>query len=200
MAKENVLKSISLSLTAGAQFRGTRVARPHFTPTFIFQPRPLKALNLSSSRAGFSIFNIGYAYGKHTELLRFSTWSFTRFIIDEITTIISWVTNYSLILARNFRVNVKLQNCYGNVSYISVARWRPGLKMLRIIKEVKALKDAAENLHTRKSTISCVRVFENWCDENVLEKNPETVCPERLDKVLERFFACVCKQDGADHT
>ena len=39
--------------------------------------------------------------------------------------------------------NVKLQNCYGNVSYISVPRWRPGLKMLRM-KDVTALKDAAE--------------------------------------------------------
>ena len=94
---------------------------------------------------------------------------------------------------------MKLQNCYGNVSYISVPRWRPGLKMLRM-KEVTALKDAAENLNTRKSTINWVRVFENWCDENGIEKNPETVRPdhEQLDKVLERFIACVCKQDGTD--
>ena len=37
--------------------------------------------------------------------------------------------------------------------------------------------------------------------ENGLEKNPETVevRPEQLDKVLERIFAFVCKQDGADH-
>ena len=66
-------------------------------------------------------------------------------------------------------------------------------------KEVTALKDAAENLNTRKSTINLVRVFENWCEENGLEKNSETVRPEQLDKVLERFFACVCKQDGTDH-
>ena len=70
--------------------------------------------------------------------------------------------------------------------------------MLRM-KEVTALKDAAENLNTRKSTINWVRVFGNWCDENGLEKNPETVRPEQLDKVLERFFARVCKQDGTDH-
>ena len=38
-------------------------------------------------------------------------------------------------------------------------------------EEVTALKDAAENLNTRKSTI-------NWCDENGLEKNPDTVRPE----------------------
>ena len=67
------------------------------------------------------------------------------------------------------------------------------------MKEVKALKDAAENLNTRKSTINCVKVFENWCDENGLEKNSQTVRPEQLDKVLERFLSCVCKQDGTDH-
>ena len=66
-------------------------------------------------------------------------------------------------------------------------------------EEVTALKDAAENLNTRKSTINWVRVFENWCDENGLEKNPETVRPEQLDKVLERFFPCLCKQDETDY-
>ena len=71
--------------------------------------------------------------------------------------------------------------------------------MLRM-KEVTALKDAAENLNTQRSTINWVRVFENWCDElNGLEKNPETVRPEQLHKVLERFFACGCKEDGTDH-
>ena len=59
-----------------------------------------------------------------------------------------------------------------------------------------ALKDSAENLNTRKSTINRVRVFENWCDENGLEKNPDTVRPEQLDKVLERFLpACVNKTE-----
>ena len=43
-------------------------------------------------------------------------------------------------------------------------------------EEVTALKDAAENLNTRKSTIYLVRVFENWCDEN------------NLEKALRRFF------------
>ena len=52
--------------------------------------------------------------------------------------------------------HVKLRNCYGNVSYISVPRWRLGLKILRM-KEVMGLKDAAENLKTRKSTINWVR-------------------------------------------
>ena len=66
-------------------------------------------------------------------------------------------------------------------------------------EEITVLKDAAENVNTRKSTINWVRVFETWCDENDLDKNPEMVIPEQLDKILERFFACVCKQDGTDY-
>jgi len=66
-------------------------------------------------------------------------------------------------------------------------------------EEVAALKDASENLNTRKSTVNWVRVFEKWCDENGLEKNLEKVAPEQLDKVLERFFASVRKQDGTDY-
>ena len=65
--------------------------------------------------------------------------------------------------------------------------------------EVTELKEAAENLNTRKSTTNWVRVFDNWCDENSLEKNLEMIPPEQLDKVLERFYASVCKQDGTDY-
>ena len=49
------------------------------------------------------------------------------------------------------------------------------------MKEVTALKDAAENLNTRKRTINWVKVFENWCEKNGLEKNPEAVRPQQLD-------------------
>ena len=55
------------------------------------------------------------------------------------------------------------------------------------IKEVTKLKEAAENLNTRKSTINWVRVFEKWCEESSLEKNLAMILPEQLDKVLERF-------------
>ena len=67
------------------------------------------------------------------------------------------------------------------------------------MEEVTKLKEAAENLNTRKSTINWVRVFEKWCDENSLEKNLEMILPEQLDKVLERFYTSVCKQDGTDY-
>ena len=65
--------------------------------------------------------------------------------------------------------------------------------------EVTKLKEAAENLNTRKSTINWVRVFEKWCDENSLEKNLEMILPKQLDKVLKRFYASLCKQDGTNY-
>ena len=52
-------------------------------------------------------------------------------------------------------------------------------------EEVTKLKEAEENLNTRKSTTNWVRIFDNWCDENSLEKNPEMISPEQLDTVLE---------------
>ena len=55
-------------------------------------------------------------------------------------------------------------------------------------EEVTASKDAAKKLNTRKSTINWVRVFENWCDENSLAKNPGTVHPEQLNKVTRAVF------------
>jgi len=38
-----------------------------------------------------------------------------------------------------------------------------------------------------------------WFDKNSLEKNLEMILPEQLDKVLERFYASVCKQGGTDY-
>ena len=66
-------------------------------------------------------------------------------------------------------------------------------------EEVNALKTAAENPNTKKSTINWLRVFANWCEENGEEKYPENYLPTELDKLLERFFASVCKQDGTDY-
>ena len=60
-------------------------------------------------------------------------------------------------------------------------------KTVTISEEVMKLKEAAENLNARKSTINWVRVLEKWCDEYSLEKNLQMILPEQLDKVLERF-------------
>ena len=38
-------------------------------------------------------------------------------------------------------------------------------------EEVTELKEAAENLNARKSTINWLRDFKKWCDENSFEKN-----------------------------
>ena len=47
--------------------------------------------------------------------------------------------------------HVKLQNCHDNLLYISVPRWWQSFKNVRN-EDVRALKDALENLNTRKST------------------------------------------------
>ena len=53
------------------------------------------------------------------------------FLVLRIWKLISLVTNYSLILTRSFIIShVKLQNCHGNLLYISVPRWRRSFKML----------------------------------------------------------------------
>ena len=51
-----------------------------------------------------------------------------------------------------------------------------------------------------QSTINCLRVLANWCQENGKEKYPENYIPTELDKLLlEQFFVSVCKQDGTDY-
>ena len=47
--------------------------------------------------------------------------------------------------------HVKLQNCHDNLPYASVPRWWQSFKNVRN-EDVRALKDALENLNTRKST------------------------------------------------
>ena len=49
---------------------------------------------------------------------------------SSVSCILSWVTNYCLILAQNFRVLfiivislVKLQNCYAKIPYVSAPIW-----------------------------------------------------------------------------
>ena len=62
---------------------------------------------------------------------------------------------------------MKLQNCHGNRS--DAAKMASRFEDVTD-SDVTALKDAAENLNTRKSTVNWLRVFEKWCDENALTK------------------------------
>ena len=93
---------------------------------------------------------------------------------------------------------VKLPNCHGNYSCISISAKMASRFKAVTLEEVTELKEAAENINTRKSTMNWVRVFEKWCDENSLEKNMEMILLEQLDKVIEQFYASACKQDGTD--
>ena len=63
------------------------------------------------------------------------------------------------------------------------------------LEEVTEIKEAAENLNARKSTINWVRVFEKWRDENSRDTNLEMILLEQLGKVLERFYASVYERN-----
>ena len=110
------------------------------------------------------------------------------------------IPNLAAKFQRQFIIShVKLPNCHGNSSCISISAKMASRFKTVTLEEVTELKDAAENINTRKSTMNWVRVFEKWCDENSLEKNMEMILPEQMDKVLERFYASVCKQDGTNY-
>ena len=89
--------------------------------------------------------------------------------------------------------HVKLQNCHGNISCISINAKMASTTVT--LEKVMELKEAAENVNARKSSINWIRVFEKLCDENSLEKNMEMILLEQLDKVLERCFVSACKQN-----
>ena len=76
---------------------------------------------------------------------------------------------------------MKLQNCHGNRS--DAAKMASRFEDVTD-SDVAALKEAAENMNTRKSTVNWLRVFENWWDENAHDKSAEKLPPEQLDKVL----------------
>ena len=54
--------------------------------------------------------------------------------------------------------------------------------------DVAALKDAPENLNTRKSTVNWLRVFENWCDENAPTKTLRSFLLNSWIKFLSGFM------------
>ena len=90
---------------------------------------------------------------------------------------------------------MKLQNCHGNIPCISISA-KMALRFKTVtLEEVTELKEVAENLNTRKSTINWLRDFKKWCDENSFEKKKqEMILLEQLDQVLERFYASEFKQ------
>ena len=55
------------------------------------------------------------------------------------------------------------------------------------LEEVTELKEVAKNLNWRTSSIKRVRVFENLCDENSLEKNMEMILRESWIKYSSGF-------------
>ena len=82
---------------------------------------------------------------------------------------------------------MKLQNCHGNIPYVSAPRWRQSFKILYNNEDVRALKDAVENLETRKSTPRKILT-------GILSKNSENseVKPNLSCKLLRAWSSPRC--------
>ena len=64
---------------------------------------------------------------------------------------------------------------------------------------IESLKDNAKNKNTKLSTNNWLRVWKTWAKEKGHDDNIESYEPAKLNKVLEQFYATVCKQDGSDY-
>ena len=66
--------------------------------------------------------------------------------------------------------------------------------------EIHELKSVASNKNTSPSTKQWMNVFRSWCECRDLEYvSIETMAPEELDKVLNKFYAEVKKKDGDNY-
>ena len=81
---------------------------------------------------------------------------------------------------------MKLQNCHGNIPYTSAPRWRQSFKILYKNEDIRAFKDALENLDTRKSTPRKILT-------GILLKNSENseVKPNLSCKLLTQSYSSV---------
>lgn len=67
-------------------------------------------------------------------------------------------------------------------------------------ENIEELRSLAHNKNTSRSTKQWMNVFKSWCSARRIQNvNIETMAPEKLDKLLERFYAEVKKQDGGDY-
>ena len=95
---------------------------------------------------------------------------------------------------------MKLQKCYGNVSYIyiSVPKWRPGLKMLRM-KKLRHWKTLQKTYMRERAQLTGWGFLRTGVMKIALRKTLRRFILNSWIKYSSRFFACVCKQDGTDY-
>ena len=66
-------------------------------------------------------------------------------------------------------------------------------------RECERLRDKNINSNTVRTTNTWVSRFETWRISRGLEQSLQDTPRDELDDVLQHFYACVKKQDGADY-
>ena len=64
--------------------------------------------------------------------------------------------------------------------------------------DIDALKQASSSKNTKKSTLSWMRVFNNWKITHSYTEEIHTYQPEDLNLILEKFYAELRKTNGTD--
>ena len=62
-----------------------------------------------------------------------------------------------------------------------------------------ALKQASSSKNTKKSTLSWIRLFNNWKITHSYAEQLHTYQPEDLNLILEKFYAELRKTNGTDY-
>ena len=65
--------------------------------------------------------------------------------------------------------------------------------------DIDALKQASGSKNTKKSTLSWMRVFNNWKITHSYTEEMHAYQPEDLNPILEKFFAELRKTNGTDY-
>ena len=65
--------------------------------------------------------------------------------------------------------------------------------------DIDALKQASGSKNTKKSTLSWMRVFNNWKITHSYTEEIHTYQPEDLNLILEKFYAALRKTNGTNY-
>ena len=63
---------------------------------------------------------------------------------------------------------------------------------------IQSLKENAKKKNTQQSTNNWLKVWKSWASQKGYDESIEKYEPEALNKILEEFYATVCKKDGED--
>lgn len=90
-----------------------------------------------------------------------------------------------------------------NVSIASSSNTKTPIDQSRFpevpIDVIEEMKANSMNKNTKRTTQTWMTVVEKWCHSRNLNTKIETLPPPELDKLLERFYAEIKKQNGDDY-